>query len=175
MTQHVAMEYDAMKPILLTLMVFAALTLHSARAFSYSVTPPVYSRQRTLENLSQRSELIVHGRVTRLETRYAPPPAYLPSGRDIIVTDLEVTITDNFKGDPRLRSVSITVPGGCISDICFVTDLFPKFDRDEEVLLFLVPNGSGAWALSDPILGKMKGDHSQINEIKNLPSRKQTR
>jgi hypothetical protein len=86
---------------------------------------------------------------------------------------VEVAIADTFKGDRRLKLVSLTVPGGCIAEqgVCFVTDIFPKFDRNEEVILFLIPNGPGTWSLSDPLLAKMKGDRSQISEIKKLPTR----
>lgn len=103
------------------------LALASATAYA-SIGLPA-----TTEDLASYADVIVVGRVTSAECRWAA------SGHgERIVTDVAVEITDSAKG--RLNkgtTVGFTVPGGQVGVVVTYASGLARFKAGEEVLLYL--------------------------------------
>lgn len=92
----------------------------------------------TVEQLTQRSELVLHGRV--LETRVYPAgPNRLPG----IHTEVVLAVDEALKGAPD-SVVRFWVHGGRIGDRMRVVHGQATFEAGEEVVVFLFRNEAGA-------------------------------
>lgn len=86
-----------------------------------------------LPELSRSADVIVHGTVRRLESRWSG------DGRRI-VTDVELQVTEALKGDAS-GTLVITQPGGRVGDIGQRVSGLATFTPSEEVVVFLERQG----------------------------------
>lgn len=82
-----------------------------------------------LPELIQSAEVIIHGTVRRMESRWSG------DGRKI-VTDVEIEVAETLKGQAG-GTVLVTQPGGRVGDIGQKVGGQPSFTPGEEVVLFL--------------------------------------
>jgi hypothetical protein len=81
----------------------------------------------SLEELTDRAELIIHGTCTQLQARETP---------DGVVTDVTVAVTSALKGTPP-ATFTFTAYGGQTETRGTFVAGSPTFEQDEEVVLFL--------------------------------------
>lgn len=114
------------------------------------------TKMQLISDLIKKSSLILEGQVVSLSSRYAERPLFLPKGRRLIVTDIEVQVSRPLKGAIVDRKLTVSILGGCIPEdnLCLKTDLSPVFYEGEHVVLFLDEQRIGNWTLTDSIYGK---------------------
>src|SRR5688572_8873843 len=79
--------------------------------------------------LARKSEAVVRGKVQRVESRWS-------GDRKRIVTEITVEVAETLKGEPP-PVVTVIQPGGQVGDIGQRVDGMARFEKDEEVVLFL--------------------------------------
>jgi len=87
----------------------------------------------TIEQMAQQSTLIVRGRVTG---------CYGENRGRIIYTRCGVAVSETWKGSPR-SDVDFIVPGGRVQNLTQTFTGTPKFNADEQYVLFLWVGRSG--------------------------------
>lgn len=100
----------------------------------------------SVEEMARSSDAVVRGRVVLREARATA------AGR--IVTEAEIAVASAWKGAPG-KTVRVVVPGGSLGTIAMRIDAAPTFTEGEEVVLFLVREGS-AWRVNGWALGKYR-------------------
>lgn len=101
-----------------------------------------------LPELSRSADVIVHGTVRRLESRWSG------DGR-LIVTDVEIEVTEALKGQAG-GTLVVTQPGGHVGDIGQRVSGLATFVPSEEVVVFLERRGDRAFRVSGMAQGKYK-------------------
>lgn len=91
-------------------------------------------------DLVKASDLIVRGRVTKTEA-YWGSLSWDPNSR-IILTGVTVQITEFYKGRTDKNQIIIETEGGEIGDIGLWVEDMPRFEPNEEVIVFLSPQDS---------------------------------
>jgi len=102
--------------------------------------------------LTLSSEVIVRGVVKRVQSRWA-------GDGSMIVTDVEVVVSESLKGQPD-RTVVITQPGGSVGDIGQKVSGLASFAEGEEVLVFLGPKRKGHFQVRGALQGKYRIERS---------------
>ncbi len=89
----------------------------------------------SLEEITERSERIVHGRCLRTWMAW-------DAERQFIWTHAEIQVADTLKG-ARSATVIVSEIGGIVGDIGLMVEGMPRYQPGEEVVVFLfrVPNG----------------------------------
>lgn len=123
---------------------------------SAAMTPPTRTPHETLKILTQKSELVVEGRLLSVNPSYYDQDPIFGNQTKIIVTDYRVVVDRVLKGSIAGDKILIRIPGGCIEtdDLCFRTDLMPKLHSDEKYILFLNSTVDGKWTIWDVADGK---------------------
>ena len=89
----------------------------------------------TVQTLSNNSEMVVKGTVTRVWTAMGPWPGVI---HDIPLTHVELTIGEAMKGARDLRTVEFVIPGGEVPGEARVeVSDTPEVYAGEEILVFL--------------------------------------
>lgn len=105
-----------------------------------------------LPELSRSADVIVHGTVRRLESRWSG------DGR-LIVTDVEIQVTEALKGQAG-GTLVVTQPGGQVGDIGQRVSGLASFAPSEEVVVFLERLGDQGFRVSGLAQGKYKVQRS---------------
>ena len=100
-----------------------------------------------LPELSHSADVIVHGTVRRMESRWS-------GDRRLIVTDVEIQVTEALKGQAS-GTVLVTQRGGQVGDIGQKVSGLASFSPNEEVVVFLERRGP-AFQVSGMAQGKYK-------------------
>lgn len=105
----------------------------------------------TMEELTQRTPLIVHGVVQRSVVNWTPD-------HHGIWTWTEVSVRETLKGASTKRTVLVKQPGGTIDGLTQGVSGAAQFEPGEEVVLFLEPavDEAGAYVLMGLATGKVK-------------------
>jgi hypothetical protein len=106
-----------------------------------------------LPELAQSADVIVHGSVRRVASRWSG------DGRRI-VTDVEIQVTEVLKGQAG-GTLLVTQPGGQVGDIGQKVSGLASFAPEEEVVVFLERRGAQAFRVSGMAQGKYKVLRSQ--------------
>jgi len=105
----------------------------------------------SLDEVVKHSDVVVDGKVTRVESRWA-------DDGDRIVTDVVIEIADVEKGRVNKGSrVYLRVPGGQAGSIVTYAHLFPRFKEGEEVMVFLKADQrkTGYYGIASVYRGKL--------------------
>jgi len=124
---------------------FPALLL--ALVLSASTAGAALSLYMAPEDLAERSDLIVEGRVLRTACGYDP----LTGGLATYIT-LEVAII--HRGPRHLEQLVIREPGGRFGDIVHELDAVPSYETGEDVFVFLESGNDGALRTTGMFFGK---------------------
>ncbi|ATB37599.1 hypothetical protein CYFUS_003024 [Cystobacter fuscus] len=100
-----------------------------------------------LPELSHSADVIVHGTVRRMESRWS-------GDHRLIVTDVEIQVTESLKGQAS-GTVLVTQRGGEVGDIGQKVSGLASFAPNEEVVVFLERRGP-AFHVSGMAQGKYK-------------------
>ena len=80
--------------------------------------------------LSEKSDIILTGKVTKQTSSWN-------ENKTRIYTHATIQVDDYIKGNNGRNSVSVIYPGGEVGDIGEMYSHMPRFEKNEEVLLFL--------------------------------------
>jgi len=89
----------------------------------------VNAMQKTIEQLSDQSDLVVVGKVSEIHSKWN-------KDKSRIYTDVTVDVEEFVKGGESGRTIVVTHPGGEVGGVGEWYSYAPKFTKDEEVLLF---------------------------------------
>lgn len=130
------------------------------------------------DELILNSELIISGKVTDIKESRWSNPYNLDGKRNVLQTDIEVEIKDIIYGEYKNNTVIVRIDKGYDKKerVNYISDGYPDFKNDEEVLLFLsrddgdlktdedyfVVTGmlQGKWNITD---GKAQNLYSNVN------------
>ena len=115
-------------------MMAVSLRIVSLLALAGPLTATMVPRM-SLEEITERSERIVHGRCLRTWSAW-------DAERQFIWTHAEIQVADTLKGS-RSATVVVSEIGGIVGDVGLMVDGMPRYQPGEEVVVFLfrVPNG----------------------------------
>jgi hypothetical protein len=99
---------------------------------SLSIHLTVFAQEEAtkIKKLSKNSEIIITGKVIQKESSWN-------KSRSRIFTRTTVQVDEYLKGSNAESSVEILYPGGEVGDVGELYSHMPRFEDDEEVLVFL--------------------------------------
>jgi len=97
--------------------------------------------QYNMEQLSQKSKLVVEGEVVELTSYYAP---FLDLG-EVMFTDVKIRVEKSIKGSPDGKEITIQVLGGQIGAAFQHCPDSPEYEKGEKVLVFLREYNGRLW------------------------------
>ncbi len=116
-----------------------------------------------LPDLTQRSDQVLRCRVTATQSRWT-------DDRTTIVTDVTLAAGEAWKGDaPAGGAVALTVRGGEVGDVGIVSEHAPRFERGEDVVLFLARGPDGGLRVTGEEQGKYTVVDGWIVGCEHLP------
>ena len=110
------LKYLIMQIVILTLVGY------QFNAFSQTVSK--------LEHLSEGADLILTGKVTQQSSEWN-------EDRSRIYTNATIQVEEYLKGNTNEGSIVVTYLGGEVGDVGELYTHMPKFENDEEILVFL--------------------------------------
>lgn len=107
---------------LIMLIVILTMVGYQFKAFSQTISE--------LEYLSEGADLILTGKVTQQSSEWN-------EDRTRIYTNATIQVEEYLKGNTNEGSIVVTYLGGEVGDIGELYTHMPKFENDEEILVFL--------------------------------------
>jgi hypothetical protein len=87
-------------------------------------------KQSVIKQLSKKADVILTGKVTQKKSSWN-------DSKTRIYTKTTVQVEEYLKGNTRENSIEITYPGGEVGDVGEIYTHMPRFENNEEVLVFL--------------------------------------
>jgi len=109
----------------------------------------------TLEQLADRSERIVHGLCLRAWSAW-------DANHQAIWTHCEVEVVDPLKGGAA-KTVVVSEPGGVVDGVEMTIEGVARFERGEEMVLFLYRVPNGLWRARGLGQGKFRVAGGQVH------------
>src|SRR6476469_2898411 len=103
--------------------------------------------KQDLPELSKAADVVVRGRVTRVQSRWT-------DDHRRIVTDIDIAVSEAMKGSPG-GTVTIVQPGGVVGDIGQRVDGMAEFKEGEECVVFLERRGQKVFSVVGLSQGKL--------------------
>jgi len=128
-----------MRRLLIAAAALAALAAAASASIVLRVTP---------RELADTAQVVVEGRVSAVDVRW-------DGARTCINTYATLSVERVLKGTAA-GSVVVKVPGGKVGDEEVRVEGTAKFERDEQVVVFLWKDGSGEWIVLGEAQGKFR-------------------
>jgi len=96
----------------------------------FSVSAYAQNETAVIKNMSQRADVIISGKVIEKESNWN-------SSKTRIYTKTTVQVEEYLKGNNNEKVVEITSLGGEVGDVGELYTHMPKFDDNEELVVFL--------------------------------------
>jgi hypothetical protein len=96
----------------------------------FTISALAQSDSAVIKKLSNKADVILTGKVTQKESNWN-------ESKTRIYTKATVEVDEVLKGNNNQNYVEIMYPGGEVGDVGELYTHMPKFDKDEEVLVFL--------------------------------------
>jgi hypothetical protein len=96
----------------------------------FQLTSFAQEESSRIKKLSKGADVILTGKVTQKKSSWN-------ESKTRIYTETTVQVDEYLKGKDNGNSVEITYPGGEVGDVGELYTHMPKFENDEEVLVFL--------------------------------------
>jgi len=93
--------------------------------------------QSELKNLSQNADVIITGKVTQQNSSWN-------ENKTRIYTQATIQVDEYLKGGNTGSSIVVSYPGGEVGDIGELYSHMPRFEDNEEVLVFLKKDQTGS-------------------------------
>lgn len=106
----------------------------------------------SLEELTERSDLVVHGTVGSIDFEFVPEKGPF--------TRVQIELDEVIAGVAATETVTVRMYGGVYGDRRTAMDGAPCLDTGEEVVLFLVANGPDTFNVVNLAEGKFTVDRS---------------
>lgn len=117
--------------------------------------PATLVERLTLEQLAGRSERIVHGRCLRTWSAW-------DADHEAIWTHCEVEVVDPLKGG-AVKTLVVSEPGGVVDGVEMTIEGVSRFERGEEMVLFLYRVPNGLWRARGLGQGKFRVTGGQVH------------
>jgi hypothetical protein len=88
------------------------------------------SMQAKMKKLSENSDLIVEGKVVQKKSKWN-------DNKTRIYTDVTLQVDEYLKGNQGNKTIVVTTPGGEVGEVGELYTHMPKFENDENVLVFV--------------------------------------
>lgn len=112
------------------------------------------TRRLPLEELSKKSELIVTGTVVDQRAEWNEE-------KTKIYTRVTIAVDEYHKGERSENTITVTHLGGEVGEVGELYTGTARFEKDEEVFLFLKKDQKGNYRVTGSNLGKYKIQHDQ--------------
>lgn len=110
------------------------------------------------KDLADNSVEIISGEVTDIQSHWNEDKTY-------IFTSVTVRVEESFKGVVDAESfIIIEVPGGEVGEIGLAVEHAPRFEIDEEVIVFLKPFEKAAYRVTGWEQGKYTVENGVVEE-----------
>lgn len=139
---------------------------------SFSTKTLPQSIQSKMQNLTEKSDVILEGKVVKQNSSWN-------QNKTRIFTEVTLQVDEYLKGNKVNKSIVVTTPGGEVGEIGELYTHMPRFNNDENVLVFVkedkkdksykVLNGEdGKMTLyNDKLTGeKVSSSHKKISMLK---------
>ena len=120
--------------------------------FLFTANSVAQTRKLPLEELSKKSELIVTGKVVDQRSEWNEE-------KTRIYTRVTVSVDEYHKGERAERTLTVTHLGGEVGEVGELYTGTARFEKDEEVFLFLKKDQKGNYRVTGSNLGKYKIQH----------------
>ena len=104
---------------------------------------------KQIKKLTESSELIIVGKVSAKES-------FWNENKTRITTKVTINPDEYIKGNNSVSEINVNIPGGEIGEIGEIYSHMPKFENDEEVLVFLQRNPKNEYRITGGELGKYR-------------------
>lgn len=116
---------------------------------AFTISALAKSDSAVIKKLSKKADIILTGKVTQKESSWN-------TAKTRIYTKATVQVDELLKGNNSQNYVEIIYPGGEVGDVGELYTHMPKFDKDEEVLVFLKKdNKNGTYKVLNGESGKI--------------------
>lgn len=122
-----------MRSVSLVLFALLAGTVSATVCPSFALSQSV---RPTTEDLAQRADVVVIGKVTAVKSEWS-------ADRSRIYSKVTVLVDEHIKGDDPRQSVVIATPGGEIDGVGEVYSHTARFKEDEQVIVFATKDQQG--------------------------------
>ena len=122
------------------------------------------SEQKQIKYLTQSSEIVLIGKVSSRES-------FWNEDKSRIFTKVNIEAEEYLKGTSS-PTITITVPGGEIGEVGELYTHLPRFNDQEELLLFAKKNRSNQYIVAGGELGKIRIIRDEISGKKLTASKK---
>lgn len=95
---------------------------------------PQFNQQK-MQKLSEKADLILEGKVVKMNSSWN-------KNKSRIYTDVTVQVNEYLKGNRENKTIVITTPGGEVDGVGELYTHMPRFNNDENVLLFVKSDNS---------------------------------
>ena len=92
-----------------------------------------FQEARSLQQKTEEADLIVVGRVTKVEARWNDPAL-----KSMIYTYTTLSVEEEVKGSSLEKEITIRIPGGVVDGIMGIMDGMAHFHTEERVVVFLL-------------------------------------
>jgi hypothetical protein len=122
------------------------------------------SMQAKMKKLSENSDLIVEGKVVQKKSNWN-------ENKTRIYTDVTLQVDEYLKGNQGNKTIVVTTPGGEVGEVGELYTHMPRFENDENVLVFVKENKkSKNYKVLNGEEGKMTLYNDKITGEKVTPS-----
>jgi hypothetical protein len=110
---------------------------------------PVFAQQKklALEQLTERADIVAVGTVSGLSSAWN-------AERTRITTEVTIQVDQTLKGTPG-GLLTLTIPGGEVGDAGELYSHVPRFQREEQVVVFAARDNSGRYRIAGGEQGKI--------------------
>ncbi len=136
------MEHKIMKLLFINLLTLLTLYAFSSSAYAQS-------HAQTVKDLTQSSEVILIGKIAKLESKWN-------EDKSRIYTDVTIDVGEFLKGSGAAQQITIKQLGGEVGEVGELYSHVPKFESDEEVFLFMKKNKSEELVVNGGTEGKIR-------------------
>jgi hypothetical protein len=120
--------------------------------------------QAKMKKLSENSDLIVEGKVVQKKSNWN-------ENKTRIYTDVTLQVDEYLKGNQGNKTIVVTTPGGEVDEVGELYTHMPRFENDENVLVFVKENKkSKNYKVLNGEEGKMTLYNDKITGEKVTPS-----
>jgi hypothetical protein len=116
---------------------------------AFTISAFAQSDSAVIKKLSKKADIILTGKVSQKESSWN-------ESKTRIFTKATIQVDELLKGNSTQNYVEIMYPGGEVGDVGELYTHMPRFDKDEEVLVFLKKdNKKGVYKVLDGEVGKI--------------------
>lgn len=127
--------------IKIILTVFLLISLSGFNSYSQVAS-------KKIEQLSKNADLIITGKVIKKKSNWN-------NDKSMIYTDVSIEVEEYFKGKKTQKTIVVRHPGGEVGGVGEIYTHMPRFEKSEEVMLFVQKAADNIYQVADGENGKI--------------------